>query len=248
MIVVISTLKRSAHNSVAVKLRDKILQGRLLPATRLPAERALCEKFRVSRITIRHALRILAEEGLLQRRHGSGTYVKPNPTRRIPLKIDYTGSMREHAPRLRRQVLVCDWKPAAADVAEALAIPTGTQVLYAERVDQQDGAPVAWDQAHIAAEFATGLAGEHLAQVDFVETWMKLAKFAVHSCRQQVEAVAADALTAKRLGIRPGAPVLKSTEVYFAAKDRPAGLVVSYYHSKQICITSWFRWRERAPV
>jgi len=99
-----------AYAIVADKLRRQIVSGKLPPGAQLTAERELCTDFGVSRITIRHAVRLLAEEGLLQRRHGSGTYVKLNPTQHIPLMIDYTGSMRDHAPRLQRRVLAWEWR------------------------------------------------------------------------------------------------------------------------------------------
>lgn len=234
-----------AYARVANDLREQILNGRLPAAGRLRAERELCREFDVSRITIRHALRILAEEGLLQRRLGSGTYVRPAATRRIPLMIDYTGSMRDHAPRLRRLLLSRRWAAPASDVAEALALPAGERVLVAERVDRQNDTAVAWDRACIAEPYARRLSRAHLQRVDFIEAWTRQARFGIDSCRQQIEAVAADAPTACHLALPPGHPVLKSTEVYYADARRAAGLFVSYYHPRWICITSRFRWKER---
>ena len=52
---------------------------------RLPTEAELTRRYRMSRQTVRHALRLLAEEGLVQSRQGSGTYA--------------TGRTREAAPR-----------------------------------------------------------------------------------------------------------------------------------------------------
>lgn len=56
-------------------LRRQILQGALPDGTRLPAERELAERYRVSGATIREAVCALAAMGLLDIRHGSGTYV-----------------------------------------------------------------------------------------------------------------------------------------------------------------------------
>ena len=137
----------TAYAKAASQLREEIFCGQHAPGGRLPGERELCGHLKVSRITLRHALRLLAGEGLIERRHGSGNYVVPHPTRRIPVMIDYTGSMREHAPKLKRELLVSDWRPVGGRQAAALQIePEGT-VLYAERVDTIERQPVAWDQA-----------------------------------------------------------------------------------------------------
>jgi GntR family transcriptional regulator, arabinose operon transcriptional repressor len=57
-------------------LRSQILEGSLPAGMRLPSESQLIEDFGVSRGTVRQALSVLADEGLIERIHGSGTYVK----------------------------------------------------------------------------------------------------------------------------------------------------------------------------
>lgn len=56
-------------------LREDILRGRYTAGTRLPGEKLLAEQHGVSRITVRRALDLLADEDLVHRIHGSGTYI-----------------------------------------------------------------------------------------------------------------------------------------------------------------------------
>lgn len=238
---------KPAYDVVAARMRDEILSGKQSPGERLPGEREMCEHFGVSRITLRHALRLLAEEGLVQRRHGSGNFVAPNPTRRIPVMIDYTGSMKNHAPQLRRKLLRSRWQPAEQAQAAALQIAPGTGVLCAERADTLEGRTVAWDRAAIARPFAEKLGVADLARVDFLEQWMKRSRFRIVHCEQMIEAVSATAEMARQLGLRTGAAVLRSTEIYFAEPNLPAGVFVSCYHPQQMCIRSQFRWG-RKPI
>ncbi|MCG3147078.1 MAG: putative fructoselysine utilization operon transcriptional repressor [Verrucomicrobiae bacterium] len=244
MIIGYNQLKTPAYCRAAAKLRDQILSGRRPCGQQLPAERVLCRQLQVSRITIRHALQLLTHEGLIQRRHGSGTYVAPNPGRRIPLMIDYTGSIRSHAPQLRRTVVVARQEPAGEPRSTLLQVAPADLVLYAERVDKLAGTPVAWDQATIAAAFTGRLTRPDLAHVDFIEIWMKRGRFQIRHCEQTVEAMATTAEIAERLDWPVGQPVLRSTEVYYATTNQPAGLFVSYYHPEHICIRSKFRWEE----
>jgi len=71
---------KSLRLDVAQRLRRQLLDG-AQPGERLPSERKLAARFGVSVITLREALSALAEEGWLDRRHGSGTYVSLHPPR-----------------------------------------------------------------------------------------------------------------------------------------------------------------------
>lgn len=61
--------------NIAVELRQAILLGDFLHGEKLPPERSLAEAFGASRNTVREALRVLEEDGMVSRRIGSGTYV-----------------------------------------------------------------------------------------------------------------------------------------------------------------------------
>lgn len=67
--------RRPLYEQAADHLRDAIHSGQF-PSNRLPTESALCKQFGVSLITIKRALKELAEQGLIVRRRGSGTFVK----------------------------------------------------------------------------------------------------------------------------------------------------------------------------
>jgi GntR family transcriptional regulator, arabinose operon transcriptional repressor len=74
-------LRSPLHRQVADQLRQDIV-ARHQPGERLPSEACLAAQFAVSLVTVREALSALAQEGLLERRHGSGTYVAARDHRR----------------------------------------------------------------------------------------------------------------------------------------------------------------------
>ena len=73
--VTFNPMRRGAADQIIAELRDQILQGHLARGTRLPNERNLAEQYRVSGPTIREAVRGLSAMGLVEARHGAGTYV-----------------------------------------------------------------------------------------------------------------------------------------------------------------------------
>jgi GntR family transcriptional repressor for pyruvate dehydrogenase complex len=66
-------------DQVVAHVRERIARGELRPGDRLPAERDLATLLKVSRPTIRAGLRALAAMGVIQSRHGSGTYIQDGP-------------------------------------------------------------------------------------------------------------------------------------------------------------------------
>ena len=69
------------YRQLAAELRQLCLSLQQQGQSRLPGELTLCESYHCSRETVRHALRLLEEEGLILRMHGSGTYLAGDPAR-----------------------------------------------------------------------------------------------------------------------------------------------------------------------
>lgn len=68
--------RRKLVDEVLEQLQHKIFSGQFKPGDRLPTEPALMEMFAVGRSTVREAVKILVHAGVLQVRHGDGTYIK----------------------------------------------------------------------------------------------------------------------------------------------------------------------------
>lgn len=68
--------KARLHDSISQQLNKLIAEGKLAPGDRLPPERELAERFKVSRNSVRDALRTLEARGMIETRQGDGTYVR----------------------------------------------------------------------------------------------------------------------------------------------------------------------------
>lgn len=71
--------KTRVYDEIVDKIKDMIEKGRLQSGEKLPGERELAEVFRVSRSSVREALRSLATQGFLESRQGDGTYIARQP-------------------------------------------------------------------------------------------------------------------------------------------------------------------------
>jgi DNA-binding GntR family transcriptional regulator len=223
-------LKTTAYNRIAASIRDRILSGTWDENEKLPTERELCEEFKSSRITIRHALQILEEEGLAERRQGSGTFVRPTVARKIPLlTTDFFGSIEKHAPDLTRVVASWQETPAADEVARSLYLPSNHPVMEAVRVDLLGVTPVATDQLHLIRDYAEALSERDLCDLNFLDTWARKQRLDVTHCTQLIEAVQAQPRETRLLALTDETVLLKETNVVFIAGNVAAGLFVSHY-------------------
>lgn len=77
----------SKHETVSQELRIEIAAGAFAPSGKLPSEAQLVERFGVSRPTVARAFRDLQHEGLIDRRAGSGTFVRGDSTANIQAQV-----------------------------------------------------------------------------------------------------------------------------------------------------------------
>lgn len=116
---------------IAEELRVEIGDGRLQAGDRLPSESALAGRFGVNRHTARRAISALAEDGLVEARRGSGTFVTGEAVHlhRIGLRTRLTRSLAdEGSPSGLGRVLESSIEDAPADIARRLKLHNGRAV------------------------------------------------------------------------------------------------------------------------
>ena len=93
------------YQRLASELRQLCLRMRRAGQTKLPGELTLCEQFHCSRQTVRHALSLLVDEGLLVRAHGSGTYLAESRSpRNAQIAVVFPSLERYLYPQLLRDL------------------------------------------------------------------------------------------------------------------------------------------------
>src|SRR4030095_1260011 len=95
---------RTRYREIEHFLRTQVEGAR--PGAPLPSEAELCERFSVSRMTVRQALQELANDGLVERRRGQGTFVAHRPVHRRPgVFLSFTEEMNRRGMQARRRLL-----------------------------------------------------------------------------------------------------------------------------------------------
>lgn len=128
----------------ANRIRNMITNGSLAPGSRLPNEHELSEAMGVSRGTIRAALNLLQQQGLLWRRQGVGTFISEVPLleNRLDLNFSYTALIRSMGHQPGCKLLDIRIVPADELSANRLQVEESTPLVRIRRIRTADERPV----------------------------------------------------------------------------------------------------------
>src|SRR5512143_614885 len=102
-------LNKPLYSRIQEYIAELILSGKLAPDAKIQSEREFSEGLGVSRMTVRRAMTELVNEGLLERKHGSGTYVaRPKVTYQASELANYVEAMRRRNIATASQLLEFD--------------------------------------------------------------------------------------------------------------------------------------------
>ncbi|SPC05113.1 Transcriptional regulator, GntR family-like protein [Cupriavidus oxalaticus] len=211
----------SLHRQLFMVLRDEILRGSY-PSGLLPKEEALCERFDVSRITVRRALADLAAEGLVESRHGRGTFVREDrlPMARERPSLSLIDSLRQAAIDTNVQVLQVEQVEAPLDVASMLQLVPGEKAVHALRLRSIDDTPVMLTDAWVPTRFGKQVTAASLRKHALYEILLAQGvKFG--RVIQEITTQVCDPLNARLMKTEVGMPLLRVVRVIHDQESRP---------------------------
>lgn len=131
------------YKSIADRLRLRLNSSDFNIGSPLPGEKALAKEFGVARMTIRKALDLLVSWGLVERRHGSGTFVARKDVHHETTNL--TGLvevLRQQGKEVQSKVLQFEVMPAPPAIASQLRIQVDERIYFSRRVRYVDGKPL----------------------------------------------------------------------------------------------------------
>jgi len=191
---------------------ELILSGKLAPETKIQSERDFSEDLGVSRMTVRRAITELVNEGLLERRHGSGTYVaKPRVTYESHEMVNYLQAMQRRNIATGSQLIEFGEIVASRRLAEVLEVEIGTQLYRVIMLRFANRVPVILERGFFPCSRCPNLEEWDLEKSSVYD--LLAAVYGVEPGRisQTVEAVAASDTVAQQLRVEEGFPLLMLT-------------------------------------
>ncbi len=213
-----TALQRSGapmYRQLADDLRARILDGEFRVAEAIPTEAQLSAGYHTSRITVRHALALLEQEGLVHREQGRGSFVRPRAIAVGPRRLtSFTEELRERGVHQGSVLLDAALVPAPPDAP--LDLGPSRACVRLERVRRADDRPIAHQVTWIPAELETGVAEAIAAHGSLYEVLRDVHGLEIDSADETYRVGAAEPDAARLLDLPAGAPVFIVERVGYA--------------------------------
>ncbi|MDJ0629988.1 MAG: phosphonate metabolism transcriptional regulator PhnF [Rhodobacter sp.] len=208
--------------SIRDTLVKEIAQGHYGPGDRLPTEKQLSARFGVNRHTVRRALGELADKALVRSRRGAGVFVTDVPTTyTIGPRVRFHQNLRAAGQLPEKRIDFVDSRGADAAEANALGLAKGDPVHVAEGVALADDRPIALFRSVFPAARFPGMLGalQGLGSVTAAFREQGLSDYTRAST--EIGAARATPTQAAQLGLRDGAPLLRTVGLNVDADNCP---------------------------
>ncbi|MDR1040988.1 MAG: GntR family transcriptional regulator [Deltaproteobacteria bacterium] len=144
-----SSFKGPAYVQLAGLIKDKICSGEFPQGARIPAEAAISKTYGVAVMTVRQAIHVLAEKGILRRVHGSGTFVCGPDWTRAAFNMEGLIERLEDRRHVEIQILHAGMREASEGAAESLEIEPGEMTVLLERLVSHKGQPFLLNRVYL---------------------------------------------------------------------------------------------------
>ena len=235
MVGVMSKMRRTKqplYQELRDRLASELAEGVYPVGSRFPTEQEICTRYGLGRHTVREALRLLQEAGLLSRHAGSGTVVlAAKSPETFSYRIDSIDNLTEYA-----RVTIFDKKQEGVvtlrdKLAETLGAEKGSRWLRMAglRHTQTDELPVAWTDIYIAEPYIgvrESIGG--VSRAIYQKTSEQFG-FSIGRVERRIAAVAMPVDMAMELSCEPGAPALMERRRYWSDKDKLFEITLSFH-------------------
>lgn len=215
------------YRTIEHAIRQRL--AKLTPGAELPSDAELCDEFGVSRMTARHAMNRLIQEGLVYRIPGRGTFVGEAPThRRANSLLSFSNEMRRQGRVPSSRVLGRALRAPTREEAVRLQLKEGEKLLWLRRIRLADGHPIAVESARLHRRAAAAVLAADL-EMESLHAVLVRAGCLPTRGRATIASEPATADDARWLKMRKGDPMLVERRIILDQEGRPLEFTESRY-------------------
>jgi len=222
------------YRQIKTLITQSLVSGEWRPGEPIPSEVDLASRYSVSQGTVRKAMGELAEERVLVRQQGKGTFVASHAGERsqfpfLSITPD-AGELRELSAQLLDLQRVRD-----AASARVLRLPAGSGIFVLTRILRLNGTPACYEEVRLPAPRFKGLTSAVVEQHECMLYSMYETRFGVRMLQAEecVRAVSAPREVAAALHLASGAPMLQIERIAYTYARQPCELRRCYCDTRE---------------
>jgi GntR family transcriptional regulator len=214
---------------------------------KLPSEPTLAKRLGISLVTLREALLMLALEGYITKRHGSGNYVHPSTLNFENRSFYFYDIFKRQGAQPGLRVLSQEYRPAGEKVSNVLNCDADAQVLVSRVAYTADEKPSIITQMHMPANYLTRQDVENMSFVYIHELiWDFFSRQVAHALNEY-KPVSASEEIASLMELEIGSPVIYSEQIFYDMHDIPLVYSFHYYDPQYYTIRTLQNWDLNTP-
>jgi GntR family transcriptional regulator len=217
-------LKHTVRTMIATELQ---------PGDKIPSEGELCRTYGVSRTTVRQALGALADEGVVSRQQGRGSFVT-EPKRPVATTGDFIDQLSGAGHLLDAQVISLEQMTPDERAARILQLSFEDLVYKVRRVWLMEERPICYQVSYIPVSLLPGLTFDDLQANPTYSNPQGLLEAGDSQVEESVEALVADQYRAHVLAVPPRTPLLVVERVVHIRTGRPGEYNRSFYDGRNV--------------
>jgi GntR family transcriptional regulator len=214
---------RPLYQQIKTLITQSLISGEWRPGESIPSETELAARYNVSQGTVRKAINELADENLLVRQQGKGTFVASHTEERRQFHFLRIAPDRGERVYPHGELLTCRRAKADGQSARLLEVPAGSAIIIVTRRMNVAGEPISWEEVRLPGAMFKGLNAAKIDEYECKMYSMFESAFGVRILQvvEEIKAVAAEPEVAGLLQVPPGAPLLQIERVAYTFGDRP---------------------------
>lgn len=216
-------------------LKQAIENGQYDHHGAMPGENILAEKYQVSRLTIRRSLDLLQNEGLVERRQGSGTFPIARNVATSPISADINklvAHLNKMGTGTQVRLLSFDYETANQMTSHQLELPANSKVQKAIRVRYHNDKPFSYLITYVPEDIGRRYTKDDMTSQP-LQALLKGMGIRLGSAEQAFSATAADAHHAEALGVAISSPLLCIKRITRDTQGRPVEYLIAVYNPER---------------
>jgi GntR family phosphonate transport system transcriptional regulator len=217
-------------------IRLDIVGGKLATGDRLPTEAILAQRFSANRHTVRRALAVLAEEGVVGAEQGRGTFVRNAQRLSYPIgrRTRFSEGLAGQTSVIGVQLLSSRIENASAATATALDVKAGAKVVRMETLSLADGRPLSRATSRLSYRAFPDFVTRFAEHPSFTRAFASYGIADYSRASTRISARHADVEETKLLALTPGAILLVSEGVDVDSAGNPISYALSRFPAERM--------------